>query len=124
MDDEEITDTPKELSLQDQLDAISTEKNPNARKGTIISQKLTVPITTGGEEIYYLDYIEPGVKELRKYGATGEIDIKKHTLKFDMDIIALYVEKLCALSRDDANKIKLVDFEVCKAIILVFFPLL
>lgn len=124
MADEEITDTPKKLSLQDQLDAISTEKNPKAREGTIISQKLTVPITTGGETIEFLDYRKPGVKELRKYGATGEVDIKKHTLKFDMDVIALYVEKLCALSRDDANKIDLEDFAVCKEIILVFFPLL
>lgn len=100
--------------------------NPKARPGTFKSIKLDKPIETGGEEIYFLDFREPTVKDLRKYGATGQMSVKgsEQHIKFDMDIIALYIEKLCALAKDDANKLSMADFEKAKEIVLVFFPVI
>jgi len=110
--------------------------NPDARKGTIKSIKLSEPFESG-EMIYYLDFCEPTVKHLRKYGATGLIEIKdgKQVIKFDMEVICLYIEKLCAIGKDHANKISMKpirnkegeitgpsDFDRAKEVVLGFLP--
>ena len=98
--------------------------NPDARPGTVKSIKLNVPITTGGEEIYYLDFRKPRVADLRKYGIPAKIILKdgEQRVDFDMNITALYVERLCGLAKDDANKLDINDFMTAQNQVMVFFP--
>lgn len=98
--------------------------NPNARPGTVKSLKLIVPITTGGEEIYYLDFRKPRTADLRKFGMPAQIVIKdgEQRVRFDMNITAQYVERLCGLAKDDANKLDLDDFMAAQNQVMVFFP--
>lgn len=118
--------------LYAKLEKISTDVNPKARPGTIISKKLKHPFETGGEEIHYVDFKLPGVRELRKHGATAQISVRDQSFKFDFEVIALYIEKLGGLGKGDADKIDMhdgdendpSDFDACKEIILVFFPVL
>lgn len=118
----ENEETPESTDVSEEEEVI----NPKARSGTFKSLKLETPITVGAEEIYYLDFQEPGVKHFRKYGATGQLVIKdgQQLVKFDIEVIALYIEKLCGLGKDDANKLTLKDFERAKEMVLVFFPIL
>ena len=98
--------------------------NPDARPGTVKSIKLTVPITTGGEEIYFLDFRKPRTADLRKYGMPAQIVISggEQIVRFDMNITALYVERLCGLAKDDANKLDIDDFMKAQNQVMVFFP--
>jgi len=100
------------------------EENPDARKGTAVSIRLAEPITTGGEEINFLDFRKVAVKDIRQIGSAYSIRLKQGEQLVDIcdDTICKWIERLCGLGKDDANKLDLEDYEQAKAVILDFLP--